>query len=57
MADPTVEDVFTLLDKLRHQHGYRLEPAAAPFFTLFLPCVLEGFYDIEINCLSFLSFL
>ena len=49
MADPTVKDVFTLLDKLRHHHGYRLEPAAAPFFTLFLPCVMEEFYDIEIK--------
>ena len=49
MMDPTVQDVFNLLDKLRHQHGYRLESAAAPFFTLFLPCVLEGSRGLRIQ--------
>ncbi len=49
MVDPTVQDVFNLLDKLRHQHGYRLESAAAPFFTLFLSCVLEEICKIKVQ--------
>ena len=44
MTDAAIDHVFKLLDEWRHLPAFRLEPAAAPFFGLFLTDVLEAHY-------------
>ena len=44
MTDPTICDVFELLDKWRHLPDYQLERRADIYFALFLPDVLKARY-------------
>ena len=49
MTDPTIYDLFNLLDDWRHLPKYQLERRADLFFALFLPDVLEQHCDTPIN--------
>ena len=44
MTNPTICDIFELLDKWRHLPDYQLERRADIYFALFLPDVLEARY-------------
>ena len=44
MTNPTICDIFELLDKWRHLPDYQLERRADIYFAMFLPDVLEARY-------------
>ena len=44
MTNPTIDDVFELLDKWRHFPNYQLERRADIYFAMFLPDVLKARY-------------
>lgn len=47
MTNPTIEDVFALLDKWRGFPAYQLERRADIYFALFLPLVLKEQLKLE----------
>jgi hypothetical protein len=49
MADPTIGDLFDMLDTWRHFPKYQLERRADLYFALFLPDILESHYGVKFN--------